>query len=145
MILNNRLKNGINLVRSYGEIPPIPGYTGLLYQVFMNILSNAIDALEQKLAENPEFMPEITIITECWQNNLVIVRIADNGSGISPENQKKIFDTFFTTKPRGIGTGLGLAIAHQIVVEKHQGKITCQSKLNRGTEFVLALPKAGIA
>ncbi|MGF2037041.1 MAG: ATP-binding protein [Nostoc sp. CmiVER01] len=145
LILNNRLKNRINLVRSYGEIPPIPGYTGLLYQVFMNILSNAIDALEQKSADNPEFMPEITIITECWQNELVIVRIADNGSGISPENQKKIFDTFFTTKPRGIGTGLGLAIAHQIVVEKHQGKITCQSELNRGTEFVLALPKAGIA
>ncbi|MCC5664094.1 HAMP domain-containing protein [Nostoc sp. CHAB 5784] len=145
LILNNRLKNGINLVRNYGEIPLIPGYTGLLYQVFMNILSNAIDALEQKSAENPEFMPEITIITECWGNDLVIVRIADNGSGISPENQKKIFDTFFTTKPRGIGTGLGLAIAHQIVVEKHQGKITCQSELNRGTEFVLALPTAGIA
>ncbi|MCC5620697.1 ATP-binding protein [Nostoc sp. CHAB 5715] len=145
LILNNRLKNGINLVRSYGEIPPIPGYTGLLYQVFMNLLSNAIDALEEKSAENPEFIPEITIITECWQNDLVIVRIADNGSGISPENQKKIFDTFFTTKPRGIGTGLGLAIAYQIVVEKHHGKITCQSELNRGTEFVLALPKAGIA
>lgn len=145
LILNNRLKNSINLVRSYGEIPPIPGYTGLLYQVFMNLLSNAIDALEQKSADNPEFMPEITIITEYWQNDLVIVRIADNGSGISPENQKKIFDTFFTTKPRGIGTGLGLAIAHQIVVEKHHGKITCQSELNRGTEFVLALPKAGIA
>lgn len=74
----------------------------------------------------------------------MILRIADNGSGISPENQKKIFDTFFTTKLRGIGTGLGLAIAYQIVVEKHQGKITCQSELNRGTEFVLALPKAGI-
>lgn len=101
--------------------------------------------MEQKSADNPEFLPEITIITESWQNDLVIVRIADNGSGISPENQKKIFDTFFTTKPRGIGTGLGLAIAHQIVVEKHQGKITCQSELNRGTEFVLALPKAGIA
>ncbi|MBD2726377.1 HAMP domain-containing protein [Nostoc sp. FACHB-892] len=140
LILNNRLKNNINLVRSYGEIPPIPGYTGLLYQVFMNLLSNAIDALEEKSAENPEFLPEITITTEYWQNNLVIVRIADNGSGISAENQKKIFETFFTTKPRGIGTGLGLAIAYQIVVEKHQGKITCQSELNRGTEFVLALP-----
>ncbi len=145
LILNNRLKNGISLVRNYGEIPPIPGYTGLLYQVFMNLLSNAIDALEEKLAENPEFLAEVTIITEHWQNDLVIVRIADNGSGISPENQKKIFDTFFTTKPRGIGTGLGLAIAHQIVVEKHQGKITCESELNRGTEFVLALPTAGIA
>ena len=140
LILNNRLKNGISLVRSYGEIPLIPGYTGLLYQVFMNILSNAIDALEEKSADNPEFIPEITIITERWQNDLVIVRIADNGSGISPENQKKIFETFFTTKPRGIGTGLGLAITYQIVVEKHQGKITCQSELNRGTEFALALP-----
>jgi two-component system, NtrC family, sensor kinase len=145
LILNNRLKNGISLVRNYGEIPPIPGYTGLLYQVFMNLLSNAIDALEEKLAENPEFLAEITIITEHWQNDLAIVRIADNGSGISPENQKKIFDTFFTTKPRGIGTGLGLAIAHQIVVEKHQGKITCESELNRGTEFALALPTIGMA
>jgi two-component system, NtrC family, sensor kinase len=145
LILNNRLKNGINLVRNYGEIPAIPGYTGLLYQVFMNILSNAIDTVEEKLAENPEFLPEITIVTEHWQNNLVILRIADNGSGISPENQKKIFETFFTTKPRGIGTGLGLAIAYQIVVEKHQGKITCQSELNRGTEFALAFPTASIA
>ncbi|MBN3992568.1 MAG: HAMP domain-containing protein [Nostoc sp. NMS2] len=144
LILNNRLKNGINLVRSYGEIPAIPGYTGLLYQVFMNLLSNALDALEEKSAENPEFLPEITISTERWENDLVIVRIADNGPGISPENQKKIFETFFTTKPRGIGTGLGLAIAYQIVVEKHQGKITCQSELDKGTEFALALPTAGI-
>jgi two-component system NtrC family sensor kinase len=144
LILNNRLKNGINLVRSYGEIPEVPGYTGLLYQVFMNLLSNALDALEQKSAENPKFVPEITIITECWENDLVIVRIADNGPGISPENQKKIFETFFTTKPRGIGTGLGLAIASQIVVEKHKGKITCQSELDKGTEFALALPTAGI-
>ncbi|MEH2066000.1 MAG: ATP-binding protein [Nostoc sp.] len=144
LILNNRLKNGISLVRNYGDIPEIPGYTGLLYQVFMNLLSNAIDALEEKLAQNPEFLPEITIITERCQNDSVIVRIADNGSGISPENQKKIFETFFTTKPRGIGTGLGLAIAHQIVVEKHQGKITCQSQLNQGTEFALALPTTSI-
>ncbi|MBG1267480.1 sensor histidine kinase [Nostoc sp. WHI] len=140
LILNDRLKNSINLVRKYGDIPPIPGYTGLLYQVFMNLLSNAIDALEEKSTENPEFIPEITIITECWQNDLVVVRIADNGSGISPEHQQKIFETFFTTKPRGVGTGLGLAIAYQIVVEKHQGKITCQSELNRGTEFAIALP-----
>ncbi|MEH2113675.1 sensor histidine kinase [Nostoc sp.] len=145
LILNNRLKNGISLIRNYGEVPAIPGYTGLLYQVFMNLLSNAIDALEEKLAENPEFLAEITIITEGCHNDLAIVRIADNGSGISRENQKKIFETFFTTKPRGIGTGLGLAIAYQIVVEKHQGKITCQSELNQGTEFAIALPTASIA
>ncbi|MEH2159491.1 MAG: ATP-binding protein [Nostoc sp.] len=145
LILNNRLKNGINLVRNYGEIPAIPGYTGLLYQVFMNLISNALDAVEEKSADNPEFIPKITIITERCQNDLVIVRIADNGAGIPPENQKKIFETFFTTKPRGIGTGLGLAIAYQIVVEKHKGKISCQSELNQGTEFALALPTAGIA
>ncbi|MEH2195524.1 MAG: ATP-binding protein [Nostoc sp.] len=144
LILNNRLKNGINLVRSYGEIPAIPGYTGLLYQVFMNILSNALDALEQKSADNPEFVPKITIVTERCQNDFVIVRIADNGPGISAENQKKIFETFFTTKPRGIGTGLGLAIAYQIVVEKHKGKISCQSELNQGTEFAIALPTTDI-
>ncbi len=97
----------------------------------------------EKSAENPEFLPEISIITERWKDNLVIVRIADNGPGISPENQKRIFETFFTTKPRGIG--LELAIAHQIVVEKHQGKITCQSELNQGTEFALALPTTNIA
>ncbi len=140
LILNNRLKNGINLLRNYGEIPTIPGYTGLLYQVFMNLLSNAIDAVEEKAAQNPEFLAEITIITELCQNNWVIVRIADNGSGISPENLHKIFETFFTTKPRGIGTGLGLAIAYQIVVEKHQGKISCESELDKGTEFTITLP-----
>ncbi|MBD2520133.1 HAMP domain-containing protein [Nostoc sp. FACHB-973] len=140
LILNNRLKNGISLVRNYGDIPTIPGYTGLLYQVFMNLLSNAIDTVEEKAAQNPEFSPEITITTERCQNNWVIVRIADNGCGISPENLHKIFETFFTTKPRGIGTGLGLAIAYQIVVEKHRGKISCESELDRGTEFAITLP-----
>ena len=91
----------------------------------MNLLRNALDALEQKSAENSEFIPEIIIITELCQHDLVIVRIADKDPGISSENQKKIFETFFTTKPRGIGTGLGLAMpaagytyAHQIVVDK---------------------------
>ncbi|WP_066382020.1 sensor histidine kinase [Anabaena sp. CA = ATCC 33047] len=140
LILNTRLKKGINVVRKYGEIPTIPGYKGLLYQVFMNLLSNAIDALEEKAANNPEFQPEITIITERCQDNTVTVRITDNGVGISPENQRKIFETFFTTKPRGIGTGLGLAITYQIVVEKHRGKITCKSELNHNTEFAIALP-----
>ncbi|MFH7030967.1 MAG: ATP-binding protein [Heteroscytonema crispum UTEX LB 1556] len=143
LILNNRLKNGITIIRNYKEIPAIAGYTGLLYQVFMNLLSNAIDALEQKYndSQKTEFSPEITIATE-HLDNWVTVRIADNGSGISPENIQKIFETFFTTKPRGIGTGLGLAISHQIVVEKHDGKITCQSQLDKGTEFVITLPTA---
>jgi two-component system, NtrC family, sensor kinase len=140
LILQNRLKKGINIVRSYGDIPNVSGYPGLLYQVFMNLLSNAIDALEEKTTDNPQFLPEIKITTELGDLNLVVVRIGDNGSGISLENQSKIFETFFTTKPRGVGTGLGLAITYQIVVEKHRGKITCKSELDKGTEFTVFLP-----
>jgi two-component system, NtrC family, sensor kinase len=140
LILQNRLKQGINVIRNYGDIPHIPGYPGLLYQVFMNLLSNAIDALEEKTTKEPHFSPEITITTELDNLDLLIVRIGDNGSGISLENQSKIFETFFTTKPRGIGTGLGLAITHQIVVEKHGGKIACKSELDKGTEFAVFLP-----
>ncbi|HLP92180.1 MAG TPA: ATP-binding protein [Nostocaceae cyanobacterium] len=140
LILNNRIKHGYKIVRNYGKIPFVPGYTGLLYQVFMNILTNAIDALEEKYNQNPEFKPEITITTEKEGDNQVAVKIADNGPGISPEHKNKIFDNFFTTKPRGIGTGLGLSISYQIVVEKHQGKLTFTSELNQGTEFIIALP-----
>lgn len=162
LILNNRIKKGIKVVRNYGEIPLIEGYTGLLYQVFMNLLSNAIDAIEEpahqhrspetscgsELTQNLEngkestfsVAPEIMIVTQCLNEDWVEVRIADNGSGISPEHQAKIFDAFFTTKPRGIGTGLGLAISYQIVVDKHGGKITCKSELHKGTEFAIFLP-----
>ncbi len=140
LILNNRLKQGIAVVRNYKEIPAIPGYTSLLYQVFMNLLSNSIDALEEKFAADSQFLPEITITTERLDNDWVVVRIADNGSGISSENQQKIFESFFTTKPRGVGTGLGLAISYEIVVQKHGGNITCQSELEKGTEFAITLP-----
>ncbi|GAA6623035.1 ATP-binding protein [Scytonema sp. NUACC26] len=140
LILQNRLKKGINIIRNYGDIPHIPGYPGLLYQVFMNLLSNAIDALEEKTSKDPYFSPEITITTELGNLDLLTVQIGDNGSGISLENQSKIFETFFTTKPRGIGTGLGLAITYQIVVEKHGGKIACKSELDKGTEFTVFLP-----
>jgi signal transduction histidine kinase len=140
LILNNRLKNKISVIKNYGEIPQITGYTGLLYQVFMNILSNAIDAIEEKSAQNSEFSPAINITTERQENDWVLIKIIDNGSGIPPENQQKIFENFFTTKPRGVGTGLGLAITHEIVVKKHQGKITFHSDSNQGTEFTIFLP-----
>jgi two-component system, NtrC family, sensor kinase len=140
LILNHRLKQGIGVVRKYGKTPLIPGHTGLLYQVFMNLLSNAIDALQEKSLVDSGFSPEITIITEVKENNWVIVRIADNGSGITDDNLQKIFEIFFTTKPRGIGTGLGLAISHQIVADRHGGNITCCSELGKGTEFAIALP-----
>ncbi|HEY9670433.1 MAG TPA: HAMP domain-containing sensor histidine kinase [Waterburya sp.] len=135
LILNNRIKRGITVIRNYGNIPEINGYAGLLYQVFMNLLSNAIDALDNLSKEK-----QITITTERQDANWVVIKIADNGCGMSPENQCHIFDTFFTTKPRGVGTGLGLAISHQIVVDKHHGKITCQSEVGVGTEFAIALP-----
>lgn len=135
LILNNRIKNNINIIQNYGDIPAIEGYTGLLYQVFMNLLSNAIDALEE--AKEPG---EIVISTERLNKDTVGVRIADNGSGISPEHQEKIFDAFFTTKPRGIGTGLGLSISHQIIVEKHGGNFSCKSEVGKGTELAIALP-----
>ncbi|MCD8489974.1 MAG: HAMP domain-containing histidine kinase [Desertifilum sp.] len=137
LILNNRIKKGIQIACQYGNIPPIPGYTGLLYQVFMNIISNAIDAL----LELPESRDkQIKITTECQQPEWLVIRIADNGMGISPENQAKIYDAFFTTKPRGVGTGLGLAISYQIIVEKHNGKLTCDSQVDEGTEFTIFLP-----
>jgi signal transduction histidine kinase len=135
LILNNRLKNQIVVKRNYGDIPQIKGYAGLLYQVFMNLLSNAIDALEESRGDK-----FIEITTKCIDDGWVVAEIADNGSGISPEAQAKIFEPFFTTKPRGVGTGLGLAISHQIIVEKHSGKFTCQSKVGVGTEFAIALP-----
>ncbi len=135
LILNNRLKKEIKVVRNYDKTPTIEGYAGLLYQVFMNLLSNAIDALE-KSSENKL----IAITIEYQDQDSVVIKITDNGLGISPENQAKIFDAFFTTKPRGVGTGLGLAISREIIVEKHGGKITCNSKEGVGTEFAIALP-----
>lgn len=143
LILHSRFKKGINVVCNYGEIPKIEGYTGFLYQVFMNLLSNAIDALEEPTeSQITERSKQIVITTERQDKDWVIVRIVDNGAGISPENIPRIFDTFFTTKPRGIGTGLGLAITRQIVEEKHKGKIICRSEVGKGTEFEIYLPIA---
>ncbi|OUL31141.1 histidine kinase [Nostoc sp. T09] len=138
LILNNRIKKGITVERNYGDILNIEGFAGSLYQVFMNIINNALDALEAK--QNPEDSPKIAIATARQDHNWVVVRIADNGSGIAPEDQAKIFETFFTTKPRGVGTGMGLSISYQIVVEKHGGHLSCKSEVGSGTEFIISLP-----
>lgn len=137
MILNNRLKKDIKVVRKYGEIPAVEGYMGLLYQVFMNIISNAIDALEEKPASQDG---KQIVITTDPDSDWVVVRIADNGAGIAPDKQDNIFNTFFTTKPRGVGTGLGLSISRQIVEKKHGGRITFRSAPGAGTEFAIGLP-----
>lgn len=133
----------ITLVKQYGDLPLVDCYAGQLNQVFMNILSNAIDALDSHNI-NANSRPTINICTYLaqHQDNLqsVVVEISDNGSGIPPEAQSRIFDPFFTTKPVGKGTGLGLSISYQIVVEKHRGKFSCESQLGQGTKFSIEIP-----
>ena len=142
LILQNRLKarynrSSIEVIRDYGDLPSVECYAGQLNQVFMNLLSNAIDALE----EVPDHFGRITISTGVNPDrSCIIIRIADNGSGITPEVKAQLFDPFFTTKPIGKGTGLGLFISYQIVVEKHGGILKCESVLDKGTEFFIEIP-----
>ncbi|WP_084639318.1 ATP-binding protein [Geitlerinema sp. PCC 9228] len=139
MILTSRLKAkkgqpGIEVVKEYGDLPKVDCYPGQLNQVFMNILSNALDALEKQPAPR-----KIVIGTE-KNGDRARIRIRDNGPGISEEVQKHLFDPFFTTKPVGKGTGLGLSISYQIVVDKHKGDIQCTSQRGEGTEFTIEIP-----
>ncbi len=129
----------INVVKHYSQLPEINCDIGQLNQVFMNLLVNAIDAFEQASDEQQEEQPTITIETQANESNLAIV-IRDNGSGMKAETVEQIFQPFFTTKPVDHGTGLGLSISHQVVTQKHQGEISCQSKLGEGTAFTIKLP-----
>ncbi|MBD2518755.1 HAMP domain-containing protein [Nostoc sp. FACHB-973] len=150
MILQHRLKAKpeqpeIQVIKDYGNLPLVECYAGQLNQVFMNILVNAIDALEesyaklsyQEIQENPS---RIIIRTSVVNSTWVKVAIADNGVGISQEFQQRIFDPFFTTKPIGKGTGMGMSISYQIVTEKHGGKLECFSTRGKGTEFIIQIP-----
>ena len=145
-ILQSRLKAQpnrcqIKIFKQYGNIPEIHCYAGKLNQVFMNIIGNAIDALEESLLQNKiDEEPMIKIVTEVLDNKNILIRIHDNGRGIPQEVQKRLFDPFFTTKAVGKGTGLGLAISYQIVVEKHNGQLRCQSHPEGGTEFAIEIP-----
>ncbi|MCU0568719.1 MAG: ATP-binding protein [Oculatellaceae cyanobacterium Prado106] len=150
LILKNRFTaanaSEVALIKNYGDLPLIDCYAGQLNQVFMNLISNALDALEeyrnqQVFDGETKRSSQITITTEAVPNS-VLVRIADNGGGISEAIQARLFDPFFTTKPVGKGTGLGLSISYQIVVEKHQGALTCMSKVGQGTEFSMEIPCA---
>ncbi|WP_199249073.1 ATP-binding sensor histidine kinase [[Phormidium] sp. ETS-05] len=151
LILKHRLqanphRAAIQVVKHYGDFPPIDCFPGQLNQVFMNILANAIDAFDEAaetaaLAKAKLKEQHITIDTEFLPYaNAVEIRIADNGPGISEEVKAKIFDHLFTTKAVGKGTGLGLTIARQIVVEKHGGQLEVHSQLGHGTEFCIILP-----
>jgi PAS domain S-box-containing protein len=149
IVLSHRLKSraerpAIQIIKEYGNIPPIPCFSGQLNQVFMNILANAIDALDESNAGKTylqvEENPNIIKITTSTANNLLTLRIADNGPGIPEEVSQKLFEAFFTTKPEGKGTGLGLSISYQIITEAHGGKLECISSPGNGTEFVIQIP-----
>jgi signal transduction histidine kinase len=149
LILQNRFKSsvdhpGIKLVKNYGNLPLVDCYPGQLNQVFMNIISNAVDALEnhnskRRIAEIHADPNTITITTEVIESKCAI-RIADNGSGMTEAVKERLFDPFFTTKPVGKGTGLGLSISYQIIVEKHGGMLRCISEPGQGTEFLIEIP-----
>ena len=136
LILKNKVKQGVEIKKKYGDIPAIEGYFSSLSQVFINLINNAIDAL---LEQNPSH-PTIKITTKTLDSSRIIIQFVDNGPGISEENLSKIFESFFTTKPVNAGTGLGLAISRQIIEQKHHGSLQCQSQLGEGTEFKIILP-----
>lgn len=146
LILQHRLKfqserPAIQVVREFAALPPVECFAGQLNQVFMNIISNAIDALETSLRKNPKVQkePKIVLRTDACADNIV-VSITDNGMGMPAAVKDRIFDPFFTTKPVGKGTGMGMAISYQLVVEKHGGKIVCHSEEGVGTGFIITLP-----
>ncbi|MBD0393768.1 MAG: GAF domain-containing protein, partial [Microcoleus sp. C1-bin4] len=157
LILSNRLKPkpdrpAIHLIKEYGSLPLVECYAVQINQVFMNVLTNAIDALEDAFVNNnlsshggdkeePVKCGQIRIVTEiCPGEKSVAVRIEDNGWGMTQTVRQKIFEPFFTTKPMGKGAGIGLTISHEIVVEQHGGKLTCISAPGEGTELIIEIP-----
>ncbi|MEM6402445.1 MAG: response regulator [Cyanobacteria bacterium P01_D01_bin.116] len=151
MILQHRLKAyprrpAIQVLKDYSILPKVQCYPGQLNQVFMNLLANAIDVLEESIncqysaeCDRPIQNPQIRIVTTIDKHQ-VIVKIADNGKGIPESVQNEIFQPFFTTKPEGKGTGLGLSISHQIITENHGGNLQCISDPGKGTEFLIQIP-----
>jgi len=171
LILQNRLSEAggeqtIQVIKHYGNLPLVECYAGQINQVFMNLLTNAIDTVQERRLERDEqvysnlnsedlalysedaiasnsldsWLPTITITTEVIQDEKVLIRIADNGMGMTETVKNKLFDPFFTTKPVGKGTGLGLAISYQIVVERHQGQLKFSSEVREGSEFIVEIP-----
>ena len=154
LILQHQLKikgqvYTIQIIKNYGNLPPIECYPGLMTQVFMNIISNGIDALKESLSKKLTTTdiseiekPKITITTDNGDDGAnLVIKIADNADGMTEEVQQHLFDPFFTTKPVGKGTGLGLSISYQLIVEKHHGRIDFLSQLGKGTEFMIKIPK----
>ncbi len=142
VLLRSRLHQaGIHIIKQYGNLPLVTCYASQLNQVILHLLSNAIDALEEK-SESSQERPTIWIATSQTGDYAVQLRIRDNGPGIEPEVQSHLFEPFYTTKPVGKGKGLGLAISHEIIVEKHRGTLTCESVPGQGAEFIIDIPIA---
>ncbi|MBF2037356.1 MAG: HAMP domain-containing histidine kinase [Leptolyngbyaceae cyanobacterium T60_A2020_046] len=149
MILQHRLKAKpnrptITITRDYGDLPQVDCFPGQLNQVVMNILANAIDAIDERYANSGDARSqvplEITLRTRCVENGQVEIAIADTGIGMDAETRDRIFEPFYTTKPVGVGTGLGMSISHQIVTEIHGGQLECKSEPGEGTEFIIRIP-----
>ncbi|MGL5059775.1 MAG: ATP-binding protein [Microcoleus sp.] len=150
LILQHRLKKQpdnpeIQVIRNYSNLPRVECYAGQLNQVFMNILVNAIDALDELnqksiVSEISENSSQIVISTSLVNAAWVQIKIADTGLGMPESIQRQIFNPFFTTKPIGKGTGMGMAISYQIITEKHGGKLTCSSTPGSGAEFTIEIP-----
>ena len=150
MILQARLKAKpdrpeIQIVKEYGALPEVQCYAGQLNQVFMNIIANAIDAIEENYSDRPSAettknIGKIKIRTEVREPDQIKITIGDNAKGITPEVQKRLFDPFFTTKPVGKGTGMGLSISFQVITEIHRGRLSCESAIGEGTDFVIEIP-----
>ncbi|MHC5858677.1 hybrid sensor histidine kinase/response regulator [Nostoc sp.] len=151
VMLQHRLRetadrSAIIIVKDYGNLPLVTCYASELNQVFMHLLNNAIDAIEEGVENKSSIpysllsTPQIRIHTEVTDLNMVKIAIADNGLGIEESLRSRLFDPFFTTKPVGKGSGLGLSISYQIIVRKHRGNITCNSSVGKGAEFAIEIP-----
>ncbi|MBE9060850.1 two-component sensor histidine kinase [cf. Phormidesmis sp. LEGE 11477] len=154
LILQHRLvettsQPAITVERNYGDLPSVECYPGLLNQVFMNLLANAVDAIEEAAqARKNDYQGRISLHTSSLIRegcDWVEISIADNGFGIPDEIRSRIFDMFYTTKPVGKGTGMGLSISYSIIIKKHGGDLSCRSISGEGSEFVVAIPAAATA
>jgi signal transduction histidine kinase len=148
-ILNHRLKGGpknpaIIVQRIFADLPKVECYAGQLNQVFMNIIGNAIDAIEE-LQNQSHQISEITIETAVLENDWIAISITNSGPAIPEAIRSRLFDPFFTTKEVGKGTGMGLAISYQIIVDRHKGNLRCESIADYGTRFVIEIPMQQIS
>jgi two-component system, NtrC family, sensor kinase len=142
--INEEVK--IKIERDFEDLPIIECYPGELNQAFFNILTNAIDFIEEKLQQESslDFVPTIWLYTRKKEPDQIMISIRDNAMGMTAEVCDRIFDPFYTTKPVGKGTGMGMAIVYQTIVEKHHGSLECKSTLGEGTEIIISIPEKQI-